>query len=150
MIRISGIFLIGFVLIAAVYLVSFFIAKKPTIPTLLTVAWQLPLFLSVSMGLALHNAQAVWEGLSGKKSPFIRTPKFNLEAGKINLYGNRYLLQRMPVTTWFEGVLAVLFWGMVWLAFRQENFLFLPYHALLAFGYSMVFVTSFKSYGLGR
>jgi cellulose synthase/poly-beta-1,6-N-acetylglucosamine synthase-like glycosyltransferase len=150
MIHISGIFLIGFVLIAAVYLVSFFIAKKPTIPTLLTVAWQLPLFLSVSMGLALHNAQAVWEGLSGKKSPFIRTPKFNLEAGKINLSGNRYLLQRMPVTTWFEGVLAVLFWGMVWLAFRQENFLFLPYHALLAFGYSMVFVTSFKSYGLGR
>ena len=90
------------------------------------------------------------EGLSGKKSPFIRTPKFNLEAGKEKLSGNSYLLRSMPVTTWFEGILALVFWAMVGLAFREENFLFLPFHAMLAFGYSLVFITSFKSYGLGR
>ena len=37
-----------------------------------------PLFLSVSMGLSLHNAIAVIEGLLGFKSAFIRTPKFNV------------------------------------------------------------------------
>ena len=148
--KISSISLIGFALIGAVYLVSFFYGRQSFIRSVGTVIWQLPLFLSVSMGLALHNAQAVWEGLSGKKSPFIRTPKFNLESGKEKLSGNRYLLHRMPVTTWFEGLLALVFWVMVALAFRSENFLFLPFHALLAFGYSMVFITSFKSYGLGR
>jgi hypothetical protein len=102
------------------------------------------------MGLALHNAQAVWEGLSGKKSPFIRTPKFNLESGKVKLTSNRYLLHRMPITTWFEGGLALVFWGMVWLAFQESNFIFLPFHGMLAFGYTLVFITSFKSYGLGR
>ncbi len=150
LVRISGIFLIGFVLIAGVYLVSYFYGKRSFVQSALGVVWQLPLFLSVSMGLALHNAQAVWEGFSGKKSPFIRTPKFNLESGKEKLSSNRYLLHRMPVTTWFEGVLALVFWGMVGMAFREENFLFLPFHGMLAFGYSLVFITSFKSYGLGR
>ena len=150
LVRLSGIFLVGFVLIAGVYLVSYFYGKRSFVDSALGVIWQLPLFLSVSMGLALHNAQAVWEGLSGKKSPFIRTPKFNLEAGKEKLSGNSYLLRSMPVTTWFEGILALVFWAMVGLAFREENFLFLPFHAMLAFGYSLVFITSFKSYGLGR
>lgn len=149
-VRISGIFLVGFVIIAAVYLVSFFYGKRSFVSSALGVIWQLPLFLSVSMGLALHNAQAVWEGLSGKKSPFIRTPKFNLESGKVKLSSNRYLLHRMPVTTWFEGGLALVFWGMVWLAFQENNFIFLPFHGMLAFGYTLVFITSFKSYGLGR
>lgn len=150
LVRISGIFLIGFVLIAGVYLVSYFYGKRSFANSALGVIWQLPLFLSVSMGLALHNAQAVWEGFSGKKSPFIRTPKFNLESGKVKLSSNRYLLHRMPITTWFEGLLALVFWGMVGLAFHHQNFLFLPFHFLLAFGYSLVFIFSFKSYGLGR
>jgi cellulose synthase/poly-beta-1,6-N-acetylglucosamine synthase-like glycosyltransferase len=150
LVRISGIFLIGFVLIAGVYLVSYFYGKRSFANSALGVIWQLPLFLSVSMGLALHNAQAVWEGFSGKKSPFIRTPKFNLESGKVKLSSNRYLLHRMPITTWFEGLLALVFWGMVGLAFHHHNFLFLPFHTLLAFGYSLVFIFSFKSYGLGR
>lgn len=150
MVRLSGIFLIGFVLIAGVYLASYFIARKSFLSSFFGVIWQLPLFLSVSMGLALHNAQAVWEGLTGKKSPFIRTPKFNLESGKVSLSSNRYILHRMPITTWFEGLLALVFWVMVGLAFREGNFLFLPFHAMLAFGYSLVFVSSFKSYGLGR
>lgn len=150
LVRISGIFLIGFVLIAGMYLVSYFYGKKSFVKSALGVIWQLPLFLSVSMGLALHNAQAVWEGLSGKKSPFIRTPKFNLESGKVKLSSNLYLLHRMPVTTWFEGLLALVFWAMVALAFREQNYLFLPFHGMLALGYSLVFIFSFKSYGLGR
>jgi len=150
MIKLSWISLIGFVLIAGVYLASYFLAGKSFIRSFFGAIWQLPLFLSVSMGLALHNAQAVWEGFTGKKSPFIRTPKYNLESGKSSLSTNGYNLHRMPLTTWFEGVLALVFWGMVGLAFREENFLFLPFHLMLAFGYSLVFISSFKSYGLGR
>lgn len=149
-VKFSGIFLIGFVIIALVYLISFFVGKKTWAGSALGVIWQLPLFLSVSMGLALHNSQAVWEGLTGKKSPFIRTPKFNLESGKIKLTSNKYLLHRMPVTTWFEGIFALVFGGMVFLAIQEGNYLFLPFHSLLAIGYGLVFITSFKSYGLGR
>lgn len=150
LVRISVLFLLGFVLIAGTYLVSFFFEGKKFLNSALDAAWQLPLFLSVSMGLSLHNAQAVWEGLTGKKSPFIRTPKFNLESGKEQLSLNRYLIHRMPIATWFEGVLALVFWGMVGLAFANDYFIFLPFHTMLAVGYSLVFVKSFNSYGLGR
>ncbi len=142
--------LLGFVLIAGVYLISYFYGKRNFVKSIFGVVWQLPLFLSVSMALALHNSQAVWEGLTGKKSPFIRTPKFNLEAGKADVKSNRYIHFRMPVTTWFEGVLALVFSTMVVLAILKQNFLFLPFHAMLAFGYSLVFISSFKSYGFGR
>ena len=148
--QISGVFLIGFALIAGTYLVSFFFEGKSFVKSALTAIWQLPLFLSVSMGLSLHNSLAVWEGLTGKRSPFVRTPKFNLESGKGKLSGNNYLIHRKPLTTWMEGGLALVFWVMVALAFQAENFLFLPFHAMLAFGYSLVFVKSFNSYGLGR
>lgn len=146
----AGIFMIGFVLIAGVYLISFFYGKKSFTQSLLGALWQLPLFLSVSMGLALHNAQAVWEGLSGKKSPFIRTPKFNLESGKIDLKMNRYLPHKIPVTTWFEGLFMLIFIGMVGLNIWAGTFAMLPFHLMLAVGYGLVFVSSFQAYGLGK
>ena len=148
--KLAGIFLFGFAIIALVYLFSYVYREQNKFKSLLEAIVLLPVFLSVSMGLGLHNAQAVWEGLTGKKSPFIRTPKFNLEGGKSKLKNNLYLTFKMPVTTWFEGVLALVFTAMVVLAFVHQNYLFLPFHLMLAFGYTLVFITSFKSYALGR
>ncbi|MFC3415096.1 cellulose synthase family protein [Algoriphagus hitonicola] len=148
--RMAGLFLMGFVLIALVYLVSYFYGKRSFFRSLGEAIIYLPLFLSVSMGMALHNAQAVWEGLSGKKSPFIRTPKFNLESKKQTLKANRYLTFKTPITTWIEGVLSLVFLVMVFLAIQTGNYLFLPFHAMLAFGYGLVFISSFKSYALGK
>ncbi|MDN3202711.1 glycosyltransferase family 2 protein [Algoriphagus sp. C2-7] len=148
--RIAGVFMIGFVIIAGVYLVSFFYGKRNFFQSLIGALWQLPLFLSVSMGLALHNAQAVWEGLTGKTSPFVRTPKFNLESGKVKLKTNKYLPSKIPVTTWFEGVLMLVFLVMVGLNIWAGTYAMLPFHLMLAVGYGLVFVTSFQSYGLSK
>ena len=35
-------------------------------------------FFSVALGFTLHNVIAVLEGYFGKKSEFVRTPKFNI------------------------------------------------------------------------
>ena len=37
-----------------------------------------PLFMAGSMGFAMNNSRAVFEGLLNRKSEFVRTPKFNL------------------------------------------------------------------------
>lgn len=141
----SGVFMLGFVIVAGVYLVSYLSARRFTWGALFGVLWRLPLFLSVSMGLSLHNTQAVLEGLTGKKSPFVRTPKFNLEAGTISLQANAYRLRRMPLSTWLEGGMALLFLGMVCLSVAYSNFLFLPLHLLLALGYGLVFYSSLST-----
>ncbi|WP_339863961.1 cellulose synthase family protein [uncultured Algoriphagus sp.] len=147
--RLAGIFMIGFVIIAGVYLVSYFYEKRSFWRSLIQAIYMLPLFLSVSMGLALHNAQAVWEGLTGKKSPFIRTPKFNLESGS-GLATNRYIKFKIPATTWMEGILMLVFSVMVGLHIYWGTFEMLPFHLMLSVGYGLVFFSSFKAYGFGK
>ena len=41
-------------------------------------------FFSIAMGFSLHNTIAVLEGHLGKKSEFVRTPKFNMSKFKDN------------------------------------------------------------------
>jgi cellulose synthase/poly-beta-1,6-N-acetylglucosamine synthase-like glycosyltransferase len=141
----SVISMIGFVLVAGVYLVSYLTAQQYSWKSIVGAVWKLPLFFSVSMGLSLHNSQAVLEGLTGKKSPFIRTPKFNLEAGSVSLQANAYRLRALPMSTWLEGGMGLLFGGMVVLGIVYDNFLFLPFHGLLALGYSLVFISSLRT-----
>ena len=141
----SGISMIGFVLVAGVYLVSYLTAQQYSWKSILGAIWKLPLFFSVSMGLALHNSQAALEGLTGKKSPFIRTPKFNLESGSASLQANVYRLRSLPLSTWLEGGFGLLFTGMVVMGVVYGQYLFLIFHALLALGYSLVFISSLRT-----
>jgi len=141
----SGVFMLGFVCVAGVYLVSYLSSERLTWGSLLGVAWRLPLFLSVSMGLSLHNTLAVLEGITGKKSPFVRTPKFNLEGGATSLQANAYRLRSLPMSTWLEGGMGLLFGVLVVLGIVFGNFLFLPFHGLLALGYGLVFISSLRT-----
>jgi len=141
----TGFSMVGFVLVAGVYLVSYLKAQAFSWSRLVEAIWKLPLFLAVSMGFALHNSQAVWEGLTGKKSPFIRTPKFNLESGSASLNANVYRLRSLPMSTWLEGGLGLLFGGMVVLGIVYGTYLFLPFHGLLALVYSLVFISSLRT-----
>jgi len=141
----TGFSMFGFVLVAGVYLVSYLKAQAFSWSRLAEAIWKLPLFFAVSMGFALHNSQAVWEGLTGKKSPFIRTPKFNLESGTVSLNTNVYRLRSLPLSTWLEGGMGLLFGGMVVLGIVFGTYLFLPFHGLLALGYSLVFISSLRT-----
>ncbi len=141
----TGFSMLGFVLVAGVYLVSYLKAQAFSWSRLAEAFWKLPLFFAVSMGFALHNSQAVWEGLTGKKSPFIRTPKFNLESGSSSLHANVYRLRSLPTSTWLEGGMGLLFGGMVVLGIVFGIYLFLPFHGLLALGYSLVFISSLRT-----
>lgn len=140
-------FMIGFLIISGVYFVANAFEEKSFWKKAYKFFWQLPLFLSVSMGLALHNSIAVWEGLSGKKTPFIRTPKFNLSKKNTDWKNNLYLSLKLPASTYMEGFFALLFAVLVVLSFHFGLFILLPLHLFLAVGYGLVFWKSFKTYG---
>lgn len=97
-----------------------------------------PLFLSVSMGMSLHNAAAVTEGYLGKKSPFIRTPKLNLHQSSNSWKNNVYLSKQIPLLTYFELLLAIYFFVGILMAFQLKDFGLLPLHVLLFVGFSYV------------
>lgn len=99
------------------------------------------LFLMVSMGLALNNTVAVIEGYLGIKSSFVRTPKFNVKM-KSEFKGNKYDKKKLSILNIGEGILFVLF---LYTCINRAIFVDLgmvPFHAMLAFGYGLVFYHS--------
>lgn len=99
-----------------------------------------PLFLSISMGLSLHNAIATIEGYLGVKSPFIRTPKFNIKEAKDNWKERtKYLTKRIAPVTVMEGIISLYFLGGIAAGIYFGDYGMVPYHALMALGFGTIF-----------
>ena len=135
-------FITSLLILTLFYWVSF--VHRETKPSVRTFIFKLPMFLSVSMGMSFHNAIAVFEGLLGIKSPFVRTPKFNIVQGSDGWKGNVYLKSAVNFRTAVEGFLALYFIGALFLAYRLGDFGLAPYHVLLAFGFGAVYVYSIR------
>lgn len=101
-----------------------------------------PLFLAFSMGLSLHNAIAIMEGLLGIKTPFVRTPKFNLMDKSSTWKTNAYVSQNITPLTVLEGLLMLYFLFGVVQAFLMKDYRLLPFHLMLSFGFGGVFYYS--------
>lgn len=145
----AAVFLVGFVVIALVYFFANLSLVNYSWRRVGRFLWELPLFLSVSMGLALHNSQAVWEGLTGKKSPFIRTPKYNLSGKNQSWTKNVYNQFKIPFTTYLEGFLALVFITIVTASVYTGTYEMLVFHLMLAVGYSLVSWESFRGSRVG-
>lgn len=104
-------------------------------------------FLTLMMGLSIHNSLAVWEAYQGKKSPFIRTPKFNLVA-KSDILPSRwevYKAQTASPLLWIEFVFALYFSLACWIDVTQGFWGLIPFHAMFAIGLWTILYHSFKS-----
>ncbi|MHA6247553.1 cellulose synthase family protein [Pontibacter sp. CAU 1760] len=100
------------------------------------------LFLAISMGLSLHNTVAVVEGYIGRKTPFIRTPKYNIVAAKDTWRKRVYSIPSLSMLTVLEGMMCLYFMFGIWLAFEWGMYEQLPFHVLLTFGFGAVFFYS--------
>jgi cellulose synthase/poly-beta-1,6-N-acetylglucosamine synthase-like glycosyltransferase len=101
-------------------------------------------FFSVAMGLSVHNTQAILEGHLGKKSEFIRTPKFNMTNFSDNWKNNQYLTRSFSFTQVIEFVLVFYFAFAIYSAFAVNDFGLLVFHLMLFFGFSFVAYQSLK------
>lgn len=133
-------FITSLLILTLFYWVSF--VHRETKPKWKTFLFKFPLFLSVSMGMSFHNAVAVVEGLIGIKSPFVRTPKFNIEQGSDRWKANVYLNSAMNGGTLIEGLLTLYFIGALYLAYYLGDFGLAPYHLMLALGFGAVYLYS--------
>ncbi|MEE2771777.1 MAG: cellulose synthase family protein [Bacteroidota bacterium] len=102
-------------------------------------------FFSIAMGFSVHNSLAVLEGHFGKKSEFIRTPKFNISNLKDSWKGNRYLSGRFSKNVVIEGLLFLYFGFAIWSAFHLNDFGLLIFHLMLFSGFGFVFFKSLKA-----
>ena len=106
-------------------------------------------FFSIAMGFSLHNTIAVLEGHFGKKSEFVRTPKFNIKSIKDGWKTNKYIKKRPSVHVIIEGLLALYFVFGMYSAFivgdQGGDFGLFPFHLMLFIGFIYVFFKSIFS-----
>ena len=103
-----------------------------------------PLFMAGSMGLAVNNSRAVFEGLMNRKSEFIRTPKFKVVDEKDSWTGKKYLNSKIGLSVIIESIMAVYcLIGIVSSIYFLE-LAALPFQLLFFTGFSFVAITSIK------
>jgi len=106
-------------------------------------------FFSIAMGFSLHNSIAVLEGHFGKRSDFVRTPKFNINKVTDSWKGNKYLKKNISVHVIIEGILMLYFAFGMYSAFvvgdQGGDFGLFPFHLMLFLGFGFVFFKSLTS-----
>jgi cellulose synthase/poly-beta-1,6-N-acetylglucosamine synthase-like glycosyltransferase len=146
-----GFFLIGLLSVISVYYVANVSAEikgETYLRKVFKFITLFPVFLALSMGLSLHNTIAVIQGWWGKKSPFVRTPKFNINGIKDTFRKQKYFKSSISWTTIFEGLLSLYFlFGVIAGLQMQEN-AFLIYHLLLMVGFGTIFYYSIRHLNL--
>ncbi|MBL4625025.1 MAG: glycosyltransferase family 2 protein [Flavobacteriales bacterium] len=140
--KFGSLFSVSLLILSFFYWASYHTKFKNKFIAFLFFIIKFPLFLSVSMGLSLHNAIAVLEGYVGKKSPFVRTPKFNITSNDDKWKGNRYLTNSINPLTMFEGGFILYFLYGIYLSFYYGDYGLLPFYIMLAAGFTTVFYYS--------
>ena len=99
-------------------------------------------FYTIVMGFSFHNTIAVLEGLWGKKSEFIRTPKLNIEGLKDKWKQNTYLSKKISKNIFIEGGLIFYFIFGIYSAVMLNDYSIIALHLMLVTGFTFVFVKS--------
>jgi len=137
-------FFLGFIILSGFYWVTIRQRNSNALITTLKFLVYFPIFLSLSMGLSLFNSIAVLEGYLGIRTPFVRTPKFNIIGSSGGEKSNKYIKSKPPVIAIFEGLLALYFFGAIYKGIELGYHPFIPFHVLLALGFSGIFFYSIK------
>jgi cellulose synthase/poly-beta-1,6-N-acetylglucosamine synthase-like glycosyltransferase len=105
-----------------------------------------PLFMAGSMGFAVNNTRAVFEGLMNRKSEFVRTPKFKVENGKDSWKGNKYLNKRKKIDmmVFVELIMAIYCLVGIISSIYFLEIAALPFQLLFFTGFAFVSLTSIK------
>jgi cellulose synthase/poly-beta-1,6-N-acetylglucosamine synthase-like glycosyltransferase len=93
-----------------------------------------PILMAVGIGLAINNTRAVVEAVMDWRTPFVRTPKYHIEAGGDEWVTKKYRLSSV-VQPMCEVALGLYFSGTVVYAFGNGIYTTLPFLVLFQFGF---------------
>ena len=103
-----------------------------------------PLFMAGSMGFAVNNSRAVFEGLMNRKSEFVRTPKYKVVNEKDSWIGKRYASKKLELSVIVELIMAIYCLLGVASSIYFAEIAALPFQILFFLGFAFVSLTSIK------
>ncbi len=144
---IMSMFLLSTVLVSIVYYVAN-VGKaweqRNKLKAIIKFIFIFPVFLALSMGLSLHNSLAVIQGYLGRKSAFIRTPKFDIRNISDSYKRSKYSSRNISYITVLEGLFTLYFLMAIVAGIRIGHTSFLILHVMLFLGYGSIFFLSVK------
>jgi cellulose synthase/poly-beta-1,6-N-acetylglucosamine synthase-like glycosyltransferase len=142
--RFTAVFQVSWVILGIFYWIAF----RKTERSIFSFGIRFFLFLCFMMGLSVHNSIAVIEGWMGRKTPFIRTPKFNITQKTDTWQSNIYLSRSLSFSTWLEILLLIYCLIGLFLQFYLHNFGMTLFYSMMILGLScIVFYTIKHTYG---
>lgn len=145
MMQIFSFTLVCVVILTAFYYVSLLRIKPEKRNRMKYFFARFPSFIAISMATSLHNTVAVLEGYLGIKTPFVRTPKFNVVGNANSKQTLSISFKEVSWLTFFEGVLALYFLVAAVMGVLYNVYSFVPFHALMFIGYLFMFLYTFRS-----
>jgi cellulose synthase/poly-beta-1,6-N-acetylglucosamine synthase-like glycosyltransferase len=101
-------------------------------------------FFTLALGFSYHNSKAVGEAYVGKRSAFIRTPKFNMLSNNDSWKSNKYLNKQISLSVIIELLLLIYFVFGVASSFYLKEYTMLPFHLMLTIGFGFVVTSSLR------
>lgn len=98
----------------------------------------LPLLMSLGIGMSINNGKGVLEALAGRKSAFLRTPKFRIENSKDTWRYKRYHGYTRTIQTLTELGLGIYFLSAIAFAVRSGVYASIPFLSLFCCGFLCV------------
>lgn len=103
-----------------------------------------PLFMAGSMGFAVNNSRAVFEGLFNRRSEFVRTPKYHIEGKRDSWLEKKYVPLKIDWVVAVEFLLALYcLFGVISSLYYLE-IAAVPFQLLYFVGFSFVSALSIK------
>ena len=110
---------------------------------------QLPLVLSLGIGLCVNQTRAVFEAVFGRETEFVRTPKHGI-CGKLETWSGKKYRAAKSLTPFFEMLMAAYFVAAVHIAVANGHYVSVPFLLLFLFGFSYVGAVSAWQGGFGQ
>lgn len=104
-----------------------------------------PVFMAGSMGFAINNTKAVFEGLINKKSEFVRTPKYLIVDKKDTWVDKKYTHKKtLSFSVILELLLAIYSFAGVVISIATLQISALPFQLMFTFGFGLVAFLSIR------
>ncbi|MBI1184127.1 glycosyltransferase [bacterium] len=95
-------------------------------------------FLALSFGTSLHNSLAVLDGYAGVKTPFVRTPKFNIDkTTDLQIFAGT---KHITIVSIAEGLLSLGFALSTLAGLYYGQLSLVLFHAMLSIGFGFIFI----------
>jgi cellulose synthase/poly-beta-1,6-N-acetylglucosamine synthase-like glycosyltransferase len=110
---------------------------------------QIPLVLSLGIGLCVNQTRAVIEAVFGRETEFVRTPKHGI-CGKLETWSGKKYRAAKSLTPFLELFMAAYFVVAVRIAFVNGHYVSVPFLLLFLFGFGYVGALSMWQGGFGQ